>query len=179
MIPEIRTRTEYVDVPRKVPYFETKKVTEMVPQIKTRTTYRTESRTVADKVIKTFMVMVPETRTKTVYKTRYRDVPKIRTEVYWENVPETRYRTRLVQVPRQVARENVRRFTVKVPYQVMVCIPHKICRMVPRQITIPIETCCDQCSQNFTELHEASGAYLNYGIEQIGKVFNWVGPHQP
>jgi len=172
MVPEIRTKTEYVDVKRKVPVFETKTVTEMVPQIKTRTTFRTATRTVADIKIQTYMTNVAEVRTKTVYKTRYRDVPVNRTETYWENVPETRYKTTLVKVPRQIQRDHVRAYTVQIPYQVRVCVPFKFCRMVPKTILIPIETCCDQCSQHFDQLHSVSGAYLNYGIHHMGQAWD-------
>ena len=168
MVPEFRTKVEYVDVKRKVPVFETKTVVEMVPQIKTRTINRTETRTVTDIRVETYMTMVPETKTRTVFKTKYRDVPVTRTETYWENVPQTRYRTFLVKVPRQVQREHVRAYTVKIPYQVQRCVPQHFCRMVPRTITIPIEPCCETCAPAFEELHEVSGAYLNYGMRRLG-----------
>lgn len=180
MVPEVRTRMEYVEVPRKVPVYETKKVTEMVPRLMTRTTYRTETRTVTDKKIETYMAMVPEVRTRTVYKTQYRDVPVIRTEVYWEDVPETRYRTVMVPVPRRVARENVRVYSVKIPYQVRVTVPKRICRMVPKTITVPVVQCCEQCAQNFGELHDASEAYLNYGAHRLGEAWDrWLLNEDP
>ena len=175
MVPEFRTKTEYREVKREVPYYETETVTEMVKQLKTRKSFRTESRTVTDIKMETFMKMVPEIRTRTVYKTKYFDVPKTRTETYWENVPEKRYRTKMVRVPRTVQREHVQQYTVKVPYQVQVCIPQKICRMVPRTFTVPVEPVCDECGTNFSELNQVGGAYLNYGVQQLQSMWRRTG----
>ena len=118
--------------------------------------------------------MVPEVRTKTVYKTRFRDVPKKRTESYWINVQEKRNRVVMTRVPKTVTRDHIRSYTVHVPYQVQVTVPRQVCRMVLRKVTIPLQECCDQCSQSFTDLHDASGAYLQYGAQQIGRAWNWV-----
>lgn len=165
MVPEFRTREEMVEVKRTVPVFSTKFETRMVPRIRTRTTSRTETRTVSEKVMKDYLINAPEVRTRTVQKTRYRDVPQLRTEVYWENVPETRYRTRMVRVPRQVARETVKTYSVNIPYQVSVRVPVQVCRMVPKTITIPVEDCCSNCGGSFDQLHEASDAYIQYGVQ--------------
>ena len=164
-VPEIRTRMRFREIKKKVPVFTTKYKTEMVPQIRTRTISRTETRTVTDKQMKTYMVSVPEVLTRTVYKTRYRDVPQTRTEVYWVQVPETRYRVTMQRVPRQVAREHLQTYTVQIPYQVQVSVPVQVCRMVTRTITVPVETCCDQCLQQFGQLREVSSAYLKYSAE--------------
>ena len=166
VVPEMRTRIEYKTVERKVPVFTTKYKTVMVPQIKTRTSYRTETRTVSDSVMKTYMTFVPEIRTKTVYETKVRNVPQTRTELYWENVPKTRYRTVMIKVPRQVAREHVQTYTVNVPYQVRVCVPVQVCKMVQKTITIPAEECCETCWEGFEDINDVSRAYLQYGYRR-------------
>ena len=175
MVPEIRTREEMVSVKQRVPVFTTKYKTEMVPQIKTRTTYRTETRTVSEKVLQTYWASVPMVQTRNVQKTRYRDVPQTRTEVYWENVPETRYRTRMVRVPRQVARETKQTYTVNIPYQVTVCVPVQVCKMVTKTITVPVEECCPKCGEQFKQLHDATGAYLQWGGQHLDSAYRrWL-----
>ena len=171
VVPEFRVRTEYETRDRKVPVFETKYKTVMVPKIKTRTSYRTETRTVADNVVKTYLTYIPEVRTKTVYETKVRNVPQTRSELYWENVPKTRYRTVMVKVPRQVAREHVQTYTVNVPYQVRVCVPVQVCRMVRKTITIPAEPCCETCWKGFEDVNEVSRSYLEYGYRRWCKWF--------
>ena len=165
-VPEFRVREEFKIVERKIPVFTTKYKTVMVPQIKTRTSYRTETRTVADSVMKTYITYVPEIRTKTVYETKVRNVPQVRTELYWEDVPKTRYRTVLVKVPRQVAREHVQTYTVNVPYQVRVCVPVQVLKMVRKTITIPVEECCETCWEGFEDINDVSRAYLEYGYRR-------------
>ncbi len=166
VVPEMRVRTEYKTVERKVPVFETKYKTVMVPKIKTRTSFRTETRTVSDSVMKTYMTYVPEIRTKTVYETKVRNIPQTRTELYWENVPKARYRTVMVKVPRQVAREHVQTYTVNIPYQVRVCVPVQVLKMVRKTITIPVEECCDSCWEGFEDINDISRSYLEYGYRR-------------
>ena len=166
VVPEFRTRIEYKTVERKVPVFTTKYKTVMVPKIKTRTSYRTETRTVSDSVMKTYMTFVPEIKTKTIYETKVRNVPQTRTELYWENVPKTRYRTVMIKVPRQIAREHVQTYTVNVPYQVRVCVPVQVCKMVQKTITIPAEECCETCWEGFEDINDVSRAYLQYGYRR-------------
>jgi hypothetical protein len=117
--------------------------------------------------MKTYMTYVPEVRTKTVYETKVRNEPQVRTELYWEDVPETRYRTVMVRVPRQVAREHVQTYTVNVPYQVSVCLPVQVFRMVAKTIIVPVEDCCDECYRGFQDVQESSRAYLEYGYRRV------------
>jgi len=171
-VPEIRTKTEYIEVDRKVPYVEITKVTEMVPEIKTRRVYKTRSRTVSDVRVETFMTAEPELVTKTVYDTLYRDVPVFKSELYWENVTKVLKKTVLKPVTRVIKRPAIRRHKVLEPYNVKVKVPQRAVRMVPRQITIPIEACCEECCTEFTELTDACGAYISYGLHHVRRWIN-------
>ena len=161
-VPEIRTRIEYVNVEKEVPYVETKTVTEMVPQKRTRTVYKTESRTVAELKTETYFVDEEEVFTRTVYKTKTRDVPVNRAEISWVNVPKVLQKTVFKKVKRKVKRPALQRIPVKVPYQVEVRIPRKICTLVPQTITIPVEECCEHCVTHLPGAHSASQAWIKY-----------------
>ena len=174
-VPEIRTKTEYVETKRKVPYVVTKTITEMVPEVRTRRSYRTETETVTDIKTRAFTVMVPEVKTRTVYKTKYRDIPFTRTRLYWEDVPQERSKITYKMVPRKVARKRVHTYTVRIPYQVSIRVPVQRCRMVPKTITIPVETCCDCCVEDFPEVIECGQAYMKYGVMKAREAWNWVG----
>ena len=171
-VPEIRTKTEYIEVDRKVPYVEITKVTEMVPEIRTRRVYKTRSRTVSDVRVETFMTSEPELMTKTVYDTLYRDVPVFKSELYWENVTKILKKTVLKPVTRVIKRPAIRRHKVLEPYNVKVKVPQRAVRMVPRQITIPVEECCEECCTEFTELTDACGAYISYGLHHVRRWIN-------
>jgi hypothetical protein len=171
-VPEIRTKTEYIEVDRKVPYVEVTKVSEMVPEIKTRRVYKTRSRTVSDVRVETFMTSEPELMTKTVYDTLYRDVPVFKSELYWENVTKILKKTVLKPVTRTIKRPAIRRHKVMEPYSVKVKVPQRAVRMVPRQITIPVEACCQECCTEFTELTDACGAYITYGLHHVRRWIN-------
>ncbi|MFT5300425.1 MAG: hypothetical protein ACI814_001202, partial [Mariniblastus sp.] len=98
--------------------------------------------------------------------------PQIRTETYWVNVPESRQRVVMKRVPFKIARQHVLTYTVNIPYQVRISVPQRFCRMVPKQITIPVEPVCDECSQNFPQLHGVSRSYLQYGTNQAGQAWD-------
>ena len=171
-VPEIRTKTEYIEVERRVPYVEITKVTEMVPEIKTRRVYKTRSRTVSDVRVETFMTAEPEVMTKTVYDTLYKDVPVFKSELYWENVTKVLKKTVLKPVSRTIKRPAIRRHKVMEPYNVKVKVPRRAVRMVPRQITIPVEACCEECCTEFTDLTDACGAYISYGLHHVRRWIN-------
>lgn len=171
-VPEIRNVTEYIEVDRKVPYVEITKVTEMVPEIKTRRVYKTRSRTVSDVRVETFMTSEPELMTKTVFDTLYRDVPVFKSELYWENVTKVLKKTVLKPVTRTIKRPSIRRYKVMEPYTVKVKVPQRAVRMVPRQITIPVEECCEECCTEFSELTDACGAYITYGLHHVHRWIN-------
>ncbi len=171
-VPEIRTKTDYVVVERKVPYIETTKVTEMVPEIKTRRVFKTRSRTVSDVRTETYMTSEPEVLTKTVYDTLYRDVPVFKSELYWENVPKVLKKTVFKPVTRTIKRPAMRRYKVLEPYHVKVKVPQRAVRMVPRKITIPVEECCQECCTEFSDLTDACGAYIGYGLHHVRRWIN-------
>ena len=171
-VPEIHTKTEYIEVDRRVPYVEVTKVTEMVPEIKTRRVYKTRSRTVSDVRVETFMTSEPEVMTKTVYDTLYKDVPVFKSELYWENVTKILKKTVLKPVTRTIKRPAIRRHKVLEPYHVKVKVPQRAVRMVPRQITIPVEVCCEECCTEFSELTDACGAYITYGLHHVRRWIN-------
>ena len=170
--PEIRTKTEYVDVERKVPYVETTMVTEMVPEIRTRRVYKTRTRTVSDIKQETFMTAEPEIQTKTVYDKLMRDVPVFYSELYWENVTKVLKKTVFKPVTRTIKRPSIRRYKVLEPYNVKVKVPQRVSRLVPKKITIPVQSCCEQCCTEFTELTDACGAYITYGLHQARRWIN-------
>ena len=87
-VPEIRTRIEYVDVEKRVPYVVEKTVKEMVPVKKTRTVYKTDVRTVTELKPEIYFETVEETFTRKVYKKKIRNVPVNRAEIYWVKVPK-------------------------------------------------------------------------------------------
>ena len=164
-VPEIRTRVKYVDVEKRVPYVETKTVTEMVPQKRTRTIYKTDIRTVVELKPEIYFEDVKETFTRTVYKKRIRNVPVNRAEIYWVKVPKVLKKTIFKTVRRKVKQPALRRVLVKVPYQVEVRIPRRVCTMVPQTITIPVEECCEHCTWHLPGVATATNAWLEYGWE--------------
>ena len=170
-VPEVRIRKEFIEIERKVPYVETTFVTEMVPEVKTRRIYKTRSRTVSDIRTETFMSAEPEVVTKTVFDTKYRDVPVFQSELYWEDVTKILKRTVFKDVTRKVKRPAMKKYKVNVPYLVQVRVPKQMTRLVPRQITIPIEACCEECCTEFTELNGVYNSYLQYGIRSAR---SWV-----
>jgi len=170
-VPEVRIRKEFIEVERKVPYVETSKLVEMVPEVKTRRVYKSRERTVSDIRTETFMTSEPEVVTKTVYDTKYRDVPVFQSELYWEDVTKILKRTVFKEVTRKVKRPAMKKYKVNVPYLVQVRVPKTATRMVPRQITIPIEVCCEDCCTEFTDLTDACGSYIQYGIRSVR---SWV-----
>ena len=171
-VPEIRTKKEFIEVERKVPYVEITKVTEMVPEIRTRRVYKTRSRTVSDVKVETYMTSEPELMTKTVYDTLYRDVPVFKSELYWENVTKLLKKTVLKPVTRTIKRPAIRRHKVMEPYNVKVKVPQRAVRMVPRQITIPIEACCEECCTEFQDVTDACVAYIGYGLHHVRRWIN-------
>ena len=170
-VPEVRIKKEFIEVERKVPYVETSTVAEMVPEVKTRRVYKSRERTVTDIRTETYMTSEPEVVTKTVYDTKYRDVPVFQSELYWENVTKILKRTVFKEVTRKVKRPAMKKYKVNVPYLVRVRVPKQVTRMVPRQITIPIEVCCEECCTEFTDLADACGNYVQYGIRRVR---SWV-----
>lgn len=170
-VPEVRIRKEFIEVERKVPFVETTMVTEMIPEVRTRRVYKSRERTVSDIRTETFMTSEPEIATKTVFDTKYRDIPVFQSELYWEDVPKILKRTVFKDVTRTVKRPAIKRYKVNVPYLVQVRVPKQLTRLVPRQITIPIEACCEQCCTEFTELNDVYGSYLQYGIRSVR---SWV-----
>ncbi len=173
-IPEIRTRIEYVDVEKEIPYIVTKKVTEMVPQKRTRTVYKTETRTVAELKTETYFADEEEVFTRTVYKKKVRDVPVNRAEIYWVNVPRVLKKTVFKTVKRKVKRPVLRRVPVKVPYQVEVRIPRQVCTMVPQQITIPVEECCEHCVHHLSGVSDVSNAWADYAWRRTTAIYDWI-----
>ncbi len=170
-VPEVRVKKEFIEVERKVPYVETSTVVEMVPEVKTRRVYKSRERTVTDIRTETYMTSEPEVVTKTVYDTKYRDVPVFQSELYWEDVTKILKRTVFKEVTRKVKRPAMKKYKVNVPYLVRVRVPKQVTRMVPRQITIPIEVCCEECCTEFTDLADACGSYVQYGIRRVR---SWV-----
>ena len=170
-VPEVRVKKEFIEVERKVPYVETSTVVEMVPEVKTRRVYKTRERTVSDIRTETFMTSEPEVVTKTVYDTKYRDVPVFQSELYWQDVTKILKRTVFKEVTRKVKRPALKKYKVNVPYLVQVRVPKQVTRMVPRQITVPIEVCCEECCTEFTDLTDACGSYIQYGIRRVR---SWV-----
>ena len=174
MVPEIRTRIEYVDVEKRVPYVETKTVTEMVPAKKTRTIFKTDVRTVVEMKPEIYFESVKETFTRTVYKKKFRAVPVNRAEIYWVSVPKVLKKTIFQTVKRKVKRPALRRVPVRVPYQVEVRIPRRVCTMVEHTITIPVEECCEHCTWHLPGVAEATNAWLEYSGDQTSKMFWWM-----
>jgi hypothetical protein len=172
--PEIRTRIEYVDVEKRVPYVETKTITEMVPAKRTRTIYKTDVRTVAELKPEVYFEDVKEVFTRTVYKKKFRNVPVNRAEIYWVKVPKVLKKTIFKTVTRTIKRPALRRVPVRVPYQVEVRIPRRVCTMVPQTITIAVEECCEHCAWHLPGVATATNAWLEYGREQAENMFWWV-----
>lgn len=173
-VPIIKTRTEYVDVEKRVPYVETKTVTEMAPEKRTRTVFKTDVRTVAELKPEVYFESVKETFTRTVYKKKVRDVPVNRAEITWVKVPKVLKKTIFKTVKRKVKRPALRRVPVRVPYQVEVRIPRRVCTMVPHTITIPVEECCVHCTLHLPGVRTATDAWMEYSREQAARMFWWI-----
>ena len=173
-VPEIRTKIEFVDVEKRVPYVETKTITEMVPVKKTRTIYKTDVRTVSELKPEVFFEDVEEVFNRTVYKKKFRNVPVNRAEINWVKVPKVLKKTIFKTVTRKVKRPALRRVPVRVPYQVEVRIPRRLCTMVPHTITIPVEECCEHCTWHLPGVATATNAWLEYSRTQASKLFWWV-----
>lgn len=99
-------------------------------------------------------------------------MPVFKSELYWENVTKILKKTVLKPVTRVIKRPAIRRHKVLEPYNVKVKVPQRAVRMVPRQITIPVEECCEECCTEFTELTDACGAYISYGLHHVRRWIN-------
>ena len=145
-----------------------------LPEVRTKTTYETRYQQVSE--IKTMMYnqTEPEFFTRTRYETRERRIPFTATETYFVQIPEKRSRQIMRTVAEQVPEQRVRTYQVNVPYSVTVRVPRRVCRMVPRTITVPVEPCCCDCCNSFTELNETRNAYVGSIGELVDQAWTWV-----
>ncbi len=173
-VPEIRTKIEYVDVEKRVPFVETKTITEMVPETRTRTIYKTDVRTVTEMEPEVYFEDVKEVFNRTVYKKKFRNVPVNRAEIYWVKVPKVIKKTIFQTVKRKIKRPKLRRVPVRVPYQVETRIPRRVCTMVPQTITIPVEECCEHCMLHLPGFADARSAWMDYGWDKATNFIGWI-----
>lgn len=155
--PQYQLVQKTVMVPTWVTEMRTVYVTQCVPEERHKTVTVKKSVPVVRQVTKAYTVLVPEVRSRTVEydvcRTVWQDQPQeyavnipyqesrqaVRTVCQWVDAQATRtvmvpeVRTKVVNytVCRPVWREEVREYTVNVPYQVTKTGVRKVCRSVP------------------------------------------------
>jgi hypothetical protein len=91
-------------------------------------------------------VCKPVQKTCKVQVCEYQQVPATRQVCYTVCVPKTYTTTENVTTYKCVPVQRTRSYTVMVPYQVQKPVTVRVCKMVPKTITVPVcaASCCEQ-----------------------------------
>jgi hypothetical protein len=104
--------------------------------------YKNETRTCTDRVCdykcETRTCSYPVTECKVEQRTR--EVP------YTVCVAQCRTRQEQVTEYKQVAVEKTEQYTVMVPHEVEQEVQVQVCRLVPKTVTVPVDSCCNGAS---------------------------------